>query len=92
MLQVSTSEAKQKTDLIDPMEVDKPETAPDSSDINCAQPEQSEVKKQPTSNGSAPEVCNGEVSDSKIDGEDNNISSSNGSKTPVKSDTPKGKS
>lgn len=66
------------------MEVDKTNT-PDSSAENCIQPEQSADSK--TENGSS-EVCNGEVTNSKVDGE-NNISSSNGSGTP-KSDKCKG--
>ncbi|XP_013195944.1 probable protein phosphatase CG10417 isoform X2 [Amyelois transitella] len=82
--EVSTSEPDQKTK--DPKEVTKPSlTAPDSSGDNCHQPEQSmDVSKVPVAgNGDG---CNGEVSDSKqADGEDNNISSSNGSATPVKS-------
>ncbi|XP_032513613.1 probable protein phosphatase CG10417 isoform X3 [Danaus plexippus] len=63
------------------MEVDKVNT-PDSSGENCNHPEQSADSK------STSEVCNGEVTNSKIDGE-NNISSSNGSATPVKSDVTK---
>lgn len=67
------------------MEVDKTNT-PDSSAENCNQPEQSADSK--TENGSS-EVCNGEVTNSKVDGE-NNITSSNGSGTPHKSDKCKG--
>ncbi|XP_013180531.1 PREDICTED: probable protein phosphatase CG10417 isoform X1 [Papilio xuthus] len=60
--------------------------APDSSEDNC-QPEQSENVKSSTNgcNVVTTENCNGEVTGSKqIDGEDSNITSSNGSVTPVK--------
>ncbi|CAG9585321.1 unnamed protein product [Danaus chrysippus] len=77
---VSTSE--QNETAATSMEVDKVNT-PDSSGENCNHPEQSADSK------STSEVCNGEVTNSKIDGE-NNISSSNGSATPVKSDVTKG--
>lgn len=64
-------------------------TAPDSSEDNCHQPEQSEDAKTSAApvagNGAASDVCNGEVTDSKqADGEESNITSSNGSATPVK--------
>ncbi|XP_053625016.1 uncharacterized protein LOC128683413 [Plodia interpunctella] len=82
--EVSTSEPGDKAK--ESMEVNKPlSTAPDSSGDNCHQPEQSNnANKTPIAgNGDG---CNGEVTDSKqADGEDNNISSSNGSATPVKS-------
>ncbi|XP_063821857.1 uncharacterized protein LOC135071916 isoform X4 [Ostrinia nubilalis] len=56
-------------------------TAPDSSEDNCHQPEQSGDAK-PTGNGAS--ACNGEVTDSKqTDKEEDNITSSNGA-TPVK--------
>lgn len=69
---VSTSEST--TNVVG---VVKPNTeAPDSSEDNCVTPEQSE---KPVTEKNGPElVCNGEVTDSKADGEDNNITSSNG--------------
>ncbi|XP_028037886.1 probable protein phosphatase 2C 11 [Bombyx mandarina] len=67
--------------------------APDSSDDNFHQPEQSEnIKICDAAPRNSSDVCNGEVSDSKeAEGEDNNISSSNGSATPVKSGKAKDK-
>lgn len=67
------------------MEVDKPvNAAPDSSEDNRDQPEQSgDAKTAPVTGNGSSEISNGEVTDSKqVDGEDNNISSSNGSATP----------
>ncbi|XP_063531053.1 uncharacterized protein LOC134742054 isoform X3 [Cydia strobilella] len=73
--EVSTSDSAKES-----MEVDK-STAPDSSADNCTQPNQSEDAKP--SNGG--DVCNGEVPDSKQgDGEESNITSSNGSTSPQK--------
>ncbi|XP_047988354.1 probable protein phosphatase CG10417 [Leguminivora glycinivorella] len=73
--EVSTSDSAKES-----MEVDK-STAPDSSADNCTQPNQSEDAKP--SNGA--DVCNGEVPDSKQgDGEESNITSSNGSTSPQK--------
>ncbi|KAJ0180603.1 hypothetical protein K1T71_004007 [Dendrolimus kikuchii] len=79
--EVSTSEPT-KNDAVE-MEVDKAtSTAPDSSEDNCHQPEQSGDAKGVASENGA-ELSNGEVTDSKqIDGEENNITSSNGSTTP----------
>ncbi|KAI5636326.1 protein phosphatase 2C domain-containing protein [Phthorimaea operculella] len=76
--EVSTSEPVKAKDA---MEVDKPNsTAPDSSEDNRDQPEQSGSAK-PAGNG---DVCNGEVTDSKqADSQESNITSSNGS-TPAK--------
>ncbi|KAG7307585.1 hypothetical protein JYU34_007807 [Plutella xylostella] len=68
--EVSTSEAASI------MEVDKA-AVPDSSADTHLQPEPSAA---PASNG----ACNGEVTESKQGGEDADISSSNGSATPVK--------
>ncbi|XP_075969706.1 protein phosphatase 1G isoform X2 [Anticarsia gemmatalis] len=88
--EVSTSEPDDKTAEPAAMEVDKTNsTAPDSSEDNCHQPEQSEDAKSTsapaTGNGASSEVCNGEVTESKpVDGEESNITSSNGSATPVK--------
>lgn len=65
------------------MEVDKA-AVPDSSADTHLQPEPSAA---PASNG----ACNGEVTESKQGGEDADISSSNGSATPVKGKA-KGKS
>ncbi|XP_041977839.1 probable protein phosphatase 2C 11 [Aricia agestis] len=79
--EVSTSETKDN-DVA--MEVDKAETAPDSSAETCTLPEPSAGAK-PTSNGPTSEGCNGEVTESKADIEENNITSSNGSATPSKS-------
>ncbi|KAG6442695.1 hypothetical protein O3G_MSEX002471 [Manduca sexta] len=85
--EVSTSDPLQN--VKDPIAVDIDKTnstVPDSSEDNCHEPEQSgDAKTEPlTDNGS--EVCNGEVTDSKqVETEDNNITSSNGSATPVKS-------
>lgn len=92
LCKVSTSEPD-ATAKESAMDVDKPNsTAPDSSEDNCHQPEQSENAKNIPAAGNGSDVCNGEVSDSKqADGEDNNISSSNGSTTPVKSGKAKGK-
>ncbi|CAH0720963.1 unnamed protein product, partial [Brenthis ino] len=85
--EVSTSDNNGKAEKNVEMEVDKTNT-PDSSAENCNQPEQSADSK--TENGSSSEVCNGEVTNSKVDGE-NNITSSNGSATPVKSNKSKDK-
>lgn len=82
--QVSTSEPVEgKTDNV--MDADKSNTtAPDSSEDNWDKPEQSEdAAKSPKENNGS-DACNGEVPDSKqIDGEDTNITSSNGT-TPMK--------
>ncbi|XP_049866905.1 uncharacterized protein LOC126367438 isoform X2 [Pectinophora gossypiella] len=88
--EVSTSEPAEKANDA-AMEVDKPNsTAPDSSEDNCLEPEQSESVK-PAGNG-AGDVCNGEVTDSKqVDSQESNITSSNGSATPVKSGKAKDK-
>ncbi|XP_014370238.2 probable protein phosphatase CG10417 isoform X2 [Papilio machaon] len=83
--EVSTSEPEKVKE-----NVNKPILpAPDSSEDNCQpdQPEQSEDVKSSTNgcNVVTTENCNGEVTGSKqIDGEDSNITSSNGSVTPVK--------
>lgn len=86
--QVSTSEPEAKA--TDSMEVDKvASTAPDSSEDNHLLPEQSVAAAPAASNG--PD-CNGEVTESKqAVGEDGDITSSNGSATPVKGKA-KGKS
>ncbi|XP_073943864.1 protein phosphatase 1G [Choristoneura fumiferana] len=80
--EVSTSEPQEATK--EPMEVDK-STTPDSSGDNCTQPNQSgDAKPSVASNGSG-DACNGEVTDSKQSvGEESNITSSNGSVSPVK--------
>ncbi|XP_013146183.1 PREDICTED: probable protein phosphatase CG10417 isoform X3 [Papilio polytes] len=83
--EVSTSEPDKVV-----KENDKPNLpAPDSSEDNQPdQPEQSEDVKSSTNgcNVVTTENCNGEVTGSKpMDGEDSNITSSNGSVTPVKS-------
>lgn len=66
-------------------------TVPDSSEDNCHEPEQSESVKSEATSGNASGICNGEVTDSKqIDIEDNDITSSNGSATPVKTGKIKG--
>lgn len=84
---MSTSDPIENAAEPSSMEVDKPvSTAPDSSADNCDQPEQSADAKTPApaGNGSG-DVCNGEVTDSKqVDGEESNITSSNGSATPLK--------
>ncbi|CAH0701731.1 unnamed protein product [Spodoptera exigua] len=85
--EVSTSEPDEKAKDSVAMEVDKSNTtAPDSSEDNCHQPEQSaDAKSSPAKGSSAPDACNGEVTDSKqVDGEESNITSSNGSTTPSK--------
>uniref|UniRef100_A0A2A4JWY8 protein-serine/threonine phosphatase n=1 Tax=Heliothis virescens TaxID=7102 RepID=A0A2A4JWY8_HELVI len=86
--EVSTSEPAEKAKEPVAMEVDKANsTAPDSSEDNCLQPEQSGDAKSSvaTGNGATSESCNGEVTDSKqVDGEESNITSSNGSATPAK--------
>lgn len=92
--QVSTSDPD--TIAKDPIAVEPEKinsAAPDSSDDNFHQPEQSEnIKSCDVAPRNSSDVCNGEVSDSKeAEGEDNNISSSNGSATPVKSGKAKGK-
>ncbi|CAH2086344.1 unnamed protein product [Euphydryas editha] len=87
--EVSTSEQNKSVDNTVSMDVDKTTTTPDSSGENCNQPEQSADSKK-IENDSVSEMCNGEVSNSKVDVE-NNISSSNGSATPVKSDSAKDK-
>ncbi|XP_045785781.1 probable protein phosphatase 2C 11 [Maniola jurtina] len=76
--EVSTTDDKDKSVT---MEVDKVVNTPDSSGENCNQPEQSVDSKAPGNGSTTSEVCNGEVTNSKVDGE-NNISSSNGSTTP----------
>ena len=87
-LQVSTSEPAEKAKDPVAMEVDKANsTAPDSSEDNCLQPEQSADAKSSvaTGNGATSDTCNGEVTDSKqVDGEESNITSSNGSATLAK--------
>ncbi|XP_059057041.1 uncharacterized protein LOC131850720 isoform X2 [Achroia grisella] len=90
--EVSTSEPDKKTDE-SAMDVDKPTTiAPDSSEDNCHQPEQSEDAKNTTPKENGSDACNGEVTDSKqVEGEENDITSSNGSATPVKSGKAKDK-
>lgn len=85
--EVSTSEQNNSVDAVS-MDMVKTET-PDSSGENCNQPEQSGDSKK-SKNNSVSGGCNGEVSNSKVDVE-NNISSSNGSTTPVKSDSAKDK-
>ncbi|KAJ2952673.1 hypothetical protein O0L34_g7012 [Tuta absoluta] len=77
--EVTTSEPVKAKDA---MEVDKSNsTAPDSSEDNRDQPEQSGSVKAVAGNG---DVCNGEVTDSKqVDSQESNITSSNGS-TPAK--------
>ncbi|XP_023948382.1 uncharacterized protein LOC112053240 [Bicyclus anynana] len=76
--EVSTTDNNDAAETTVSMEIDKAVTTPDSSGENCNQPEQS-VDSKPSENGSSTsDVCNGEVTESKIDGE-NNISSSNGS-------------
>ncbi|XP_026744646.1 probable protein phosphatase 2C 11 isoform X1 [Trichoplusia ni] len=92
--EVSTSEPAEK--VKEPVVEEKKEssTVPDSSEDNCLQPEQSEDAKSTVAagNGAASEVCNGEVTDSKqVDGEESNITSSNGSATPAKSGKAKDK-
>ncbi|KAJ8725715.1 hypothetical protein PYW08_003898 [Mythimna loreyi] len=86
--EVSTSEPAEKAKDSVAMEVDKANsTAPDSSEDNRLQPEQSADAKSSgaTGNGDASDPCNGEVTDSKqVDGEESNITSSNGSATPAK--------
>ncbi|XP_050680774.1 uncharacterized protein LOC126976470 isoform X2 [Leptidea sinapis] len=73
--EVSTSEPEKKSNIA--MDVDK--TQPDSSADNCGKPEQSEPQPKQNSTTTA-EGCNGEVTDSKqVVGEENNITSSNGS-------------
>lgn len=83
--QVSTSEPAGKTKEPVTIAVEKGNsTAPDSSEDNCLQPEQSADAKSSvaTGNGSTSEACNGEVTDSKqVEGEESNITSSNGSAT-----------
>lgn len=87
--EVSTSEPNQTND---PLETDAPKAisiAPDSSEDNCDQPEQSGDAESVTP-GNGAELSNGEVTDSKqVDGEENNITSSNGSTTPVKTEKDK---
>lgn len=64
------------------MDVEKPNPiVPDSSDDTCNEPEQSENAKSSVDPAPAKdEICNGEVTDSKqVDGEESNITSSNGS-------------
>ncbi|CAH2251119.1 probable protein phosphatase 2C 11 [Pararge aegeria] len=78
--EVSTTDNKETADKTVTMEVDKANT-PDSSGENCIQPEQSVDSKSSENGPTISEVCNGEVTNSKVDGE-NNISSSNGSTTP----------
>ncbi|CAB3242376.1 unnamed protein product [Arctia plantaginis] len=80
--EVSTSEPDEKTKEPTAKDVEKPNPiVPDSSEDNCNEPEQSENAK--SSAEIAPgkdEICNGEVTDSKqVDGEESNITSSNGS-------------
>ncbi|XP_068629424.1 protein phosphatase 1G isoform X2 [Battus philenor] len=91
--EVSTSAPENEVKDNIAMEVDKTSlTAPDSSEDNCRQPEQSEDVKSSTNSGNGlnSETCNGEVTDSKqVDGEDSNITSSNGSVTPLKSNKEK---
>nr|XP_026494883.1 probable protein phosphatase 2C 11 isoform X2 [Vanessa tameamea] len=87
--EVSTSDQNDNVDKTVAMELDKTSNTPDSSGENCTQPEQSADSKK-SDNDAVSEVCNGEVTNSKIDVE-NNISSSNGSTTPVKSDSAKDK-
>lgn len=66
------------------MEVDK-STTPDSSGDNCTQPNQSEDAKPSVASNGSGDTCNGEVTDSKQSvGEESNITSSNGSVSPVK--------
>ncbi|XP_026329735.1 probable protein phosphatase 2C 11 isoform X2 [Hyposmocoma kahamanoa] len=76
--EVSTSDPLEQKDT---PAADKPNsTAPDSSGDNCHQPEQSADAKVPDNAGG--DACNGEVTDSKqVDGEESNITSSNGSAT-----------
>lgn len=79
--EVSTSEPQESAK---PMEVDK-STAPDSSGDNCTQPNQSEDAKPAVASNGSGDACNGEVTDSKqVDGEESNITSSNGSTSPLK--------
>lgn len=77
--QVSTSQPDEKAKDPAAQNLEKPNsTAPDSSGDNCHQPEQSGDAKSAN-------ICNGEVTDSKqTDKEEDNITSSNGDKTPVK--------
>lgn len=84
--EVTTSEPNENAAEPSSMEVDKSvSAAPDSSEDNCLEPEQSGDAKTPAPTGNGSEVCNGEVTDSKqVDGEESNITSSNGSATPVK--------
>ncbi|CAH1646006.1 unnamed protein product [Spodoptera littoralis] len=86
--EVSTSEPDEKAKESVAMEVDKSNatTAPDSSEDNCLQPEQSaDAKSSPAKGSGSSDACNGEVTDSKqVDGEESNITSSNGSTTPSK--------
>ncbi|KAM3963119.1 putative protein phosphatase CG10417 isoform 2-T2 [Aphomia sociella] len=91
--EVSTSEPDQKADEATAMDVDKPNSiAPDSSEDNCHQPEQSGDIKNTAATENGSDTCNGEVTDSKqVEGEENNITSSNGSATPVKSGKAKDK-
>ncbi|CAH0406425.1 unnamed protein product [Chilo suppressalis] len=81
--EVSTSEPKNKDAT---KTVDKSNsTAPDSSGDNCHQPPEQSADAKNTATANGPDVCNGEVTDSKeTDKEENNITSSNGSATPVK--------
>ncbi|XP_034840206.1 protein phosphatase 1G [Maniola hyperantus] len=81
--EVSTTDDKNKSVT---MEVDKVANTPDSSGENCNQPEQSVASKASGNGSTTSEVCNGEVTNSKVDGE-NNISSSNGSTTPKSEST-----
>lgn len=91
--EVSTSEPGKKTDEQTKMDVDKSNTtAPDSSEDNCDQPEQSEDAKKVAVKENGSDTCNGEVTDSKqAEGEEHDITSSNGSTTPVKSGKAKDK-
>ncbi|CAH2073714.1 unnamed protein product, partial [Iphiclides podalirius] len=94
--EVSTSEPEKTVKESVGKDADKiNSTAPDSSGDNCRRPEQSQDVKSTTNAGNGPtsETFNGEVTDSKqVDGEDTNITSSNGSVTPVKSGKAKDKS
>ncbi|XP_046964798.1 probable protein phosphatase 2C 11 isoform X2 [Vanessa cardui] len=87
--EVSTSDQNDNVDKAVAMELDKTSNTPDSSGENCTQPEQSADSKK-SDKDAVSEVCNGEVTNSKVDVE-NNISSSNGSTTPAKSDSAKDK-
>ncbi|CAG9783837.1 unnamed protein product [Diatraea saccharalis] len=81
--EVSTSEPENKDPLKNRDKLNS--TAPDSSEDNCHQPPEQSADAKNTAIGNGPDVCNGEVTDSKqSDKEENNITSSNGSTTPVK--------